>query len=190
MSRNRFALDDVLANLPTANKAESSQYERSTTLSDKYVELDFTNLNKSHIGAYVRYYDAAGNLAPGGWKIKEIDNTGILLHNYASKIKKYFKKRVKYSDISKLYKYHDPDRKIITKDSAITTLQQPNTQTNDGEKDIISQIGDKMLFNDTEVLKQKIEMLDGEIQRIDSDVKKIFIMVKKVYLAVFKPPGN
>lgn len=211
MSRNRFDLDTVLSNLPVpkqTNFTDLSQQSKSkkhsansNKLSSNYVEIKKSNLNSIPIGTYLRYFDADGNLKPGGGKLKSLGQNAegesiITFGNFNASTKKYYVWNVKLTDVSKIYKYVKEAGQNSAKgepgqsqpsQSQPSQFQQQFKPIQTEEEKIISQLGDKMLFNDTDSLKQKIDSLEIEIQRISTDLKKIFILVQRLHTAVFKP---
>lgn len=203
-NKNTFALDEVLERLPQNNvikykpnnKSHSATGGAQAKLSSNYIEVKKNKLSEVPTGTYMRYFDSDGNLKPGGGKFKSVGQNAegesiVTLGNFNASTKKYYVWTVKLADISKIYKYvKDSDTNESTPAQTSTvrteehkeTIKKPETE----EEQIISQIGNKMLFNDNELLKQKIDSLELEVQRIDTDLKKIFVLVKRVYARVFQ----
>ena len=198
-NKNTFALDEVLERLPQNNviKHKHKNKYRSTTggdqtkLSSNYIEVKKNKLSEVPVGTYMRYFDSNGNLKPGGGKFKSIGQNAegesvVTLNNFNSSTKKYYMWTVKFADISKIYRYVKDGESVETTparpEEHKETIKKPETE----EEQIISQIGNKMLFNDNELLKQKVDSLELEIQRIDTDLKKIFLLVKRVYTKAFQ----
>lgn len=199
--KNTFALDEVLERLPQNNVIKSkfrATGGAQAKLSNNYIEVKKNKLSEVPAGTYMRYFDSEGNLKPGGGKFKSVGQNAegesiVTLGNFNSSTKKYYVWTVKLADISKIYKYV----KDTTTNTNKTTLAQTSSARSEESKEIIkkpeteeeqimSQIGNKMLFNDNELLKQKIDSLELEVQRIDTDLKKIFVLVKRIHANVFR----
>jgi hypothetical protein len=205
-----FNLDNILAQLPQAQLPQAQlphtqQYAtnvsggaKSSTskaagkaagLSKNYVEVPKNVMKSIPPGTYIRYRTATGELKPGGGRVKSFDDENMTLSNYNYSTKKYFVWKVDYSDISKIYKYIKPT------DSQTEQVQPSQVQPNQvqliqvhtepeyktAEDQLLNEIGTKMLFNDTELMQQKINNLETELQRIDADLKKVFLLVKRLY---------
>lgn len=204
-NKNTFALDEVLERLPQNNviksKSQPTTRGAQAKLSSNYVEVKKDKLSEVPTGTYMRYFDSEGNLKPGGGKFKSVGQNAegesiITLGNFNASTKKYYVWTVKFADISKIYKYVKDGESDKTTTKPQSTAQNPSARSEESkeiikkpeteEEQIISQIGNKMLFNDNELLKQKIDSLELEVQRIDTDLKKIFLLVKRVYARVFQ----
>ncbi len=213
-STNIFSLDNILADLPGKNSSDISgglvKKNVSTSLSDNYIEIDKNALTDVATGTYVRYYDGNGVLKPGGGKIKNILHNSdgdkvLVLTNYNVANKRLFVWNVPFSNISKIFKHTGKNKKVKAKPGAKNEQRAPQKQNIDLpeepeqsvdneppvslEDDILNQIGGKMLFNDGEMLRQKVDALENDLKRMDSDLKKLFVLVKRLYTNVFKP-GN
>ncbi len=204
-----FDLDAIIDQLPTAtgvnlnarkpNKSGGAT-KATAKLSKNYVEVNKSKLGELPTDTYLRYIDMEGNLKPGGGKFKSIgqnDEGEPILHlsNFNLSTKKYYLWNVKLSEISKIYRYvKDGDSRELPATQNTTTpapnkpdvsnLQDDKPPTE--EDKILLQLGDKMLFSDNELLKQKVDAMDVDLQRIDADLKKIFTLVKRLYKTVFQ----
>jgi len=207
-----FNLDNILSDLPdgqpvfnggvgknknTPQKSSSA----SNALSNKYAEVRKSDLSTIPIDTYIRYSDLSGNLKPGGGKIKSTEalpdgDVLIKLGKYNMSSKKFYMWSVKLSEISKIYRYTaaEPSASNLSNYSTPTpstsnlstsnpSASRPKTE----EEQIINRLGDKMLFDDNEMLNQRITNLEAGIQKLDDDVKKIFMLVKRLYNSMGAP---
>jgi hypothetical protein len=191
----QFDLDKILSSLPvnnndnlvqSSNKSSvSGGAAKTNTLSDKYVEVSLDNIGDLPVGTYIRYKDADGNLKPGGGRVKELvsDKGGapaIKLYSYNGRLKKSFVWTVKVGNISHLYRYVRDETAQLLK-SVTKTTPSLNNELKSGESDILDQLGNKMLFNDNEMLKQKIDTLEAEVAKLSADQKKMFMVIKRLH---------
>ncbi len=211
-AQGMFDLDVIIKDLPTGEPADRSvsrvygrglKKSKASNVLDNYTEVPKAKIGEIPVGTYVRYADLDGTLKPGGGKLKSlgVNAEGVQvmnLGNYNMGTKKYYAWSVKLPEISVVYKNNKSAETHST--PVQSTMQSSNTgqssiaieKTHEPEKilteedQIMNQIGSKMLFNDTDMLKQKIDMLEAEVQRIDGDMKKIYILVKRLYKAVFQ----
>lgn len=176
-------------------------------LSSSYVEVkksDVTSLPKE---TYVRYADASGVLKPGGGKIKSIEHTPdgdvmVKIGKYNVSTKKYFMWSFKLSEVSKVYRFVPPATSTTKQNAGVSSSSSNNSFTpgaynsnssmpsvspgqpippSTEEDRIINQLGDKMLFDDAEMLTQRLNMVEASVQKLEEDLKKIFILVKRIY---------
>ncbi len=209
-TRQLFDLDKIIDKLPTASggnlnarkPGKSGGANKATAkLSKNYVEVNKANLGELSTDTYLRYIDTEGNLKPGGGKFRSLgqnnDGEPILnLSNFNVSTKKYYLWNVKLNEISKIFRYvKDGDShempSVQSKQSTSTAntanTDIPNTPTLTTEEDqIISQLGNKMLFSDNDMLKQKVDAMEVSIERLDADLKKVFTLVKRLYKTVFQ----
>lgn len=193
---------------PKTKTGKSISGGSQAKLSDKYVEVKKNQLSSVPIGTYLRYIDSDGNLKPGGGKLKSIGENAegenvVTLNNFNMSTKKYYVWSVKLTDISKIYRYVKDSQELKEskeakeRNSIQSTVRQKNVSDSTPNQDqepepetveeqILSQLGNKMLFNDNELLKQKVDSLELEVHRIDTDLKKIFMLVKRIHAVVFK----
>lgn len=68
-------------------------------------------------------------------------------------------------------------------ESEITTSTQPLSH----EDEILNKLGNKLLFEEGDVLKQKVENIESEVFRLNEEMKKMFILVKRLYRMLEKP---
>jgi hypothetical protein len=204
-----FNLDVILSDLPTNAPQYTSRPSGQTAvtgganeLSDKYIEVSKDKIKDIPVDTYIRYKDADGNLKPGGGRIKEIlsnpkgeDVMKLLVFN--AKIRKYYPYLVNLDKVSKIYRYvKDNDTTAVVKKQTAPkkNVSQVSKSKDDSsfsesepiseEEHILNQLGDKMLFNDNELLKQKISILEAEVDKLINDQKKLFIFVKRLHSAI------
>jgi len=148
---------------------------------ENYVEVPKTSWSQLPKDTYVRYIDKDGKVRAGG-KVKSInlDNgeTVMSLGKYNVSLKKFFMWKVKFRNISKLYKYNntnttDPVQQIVQKS------EKKEYETD--EDNIMNQLGNKLLFEEGDLLKQEIESVKGDIKRLDENMIELFGMIKKLY---------
>ena len=192
-----FDLDKILGSLPdgrTGGAQRTSELSEKSTnnkkskssLSNKYVEIPKSSLSSLPSNTYVRYKDLDGDLKPGGGILREVvgkdNNQMIRLYRYDKVAKKHFNWLVKLNEISKIYKYvRDEDN-----NAAPSTIQEPQKvdSPKSEEENILNQLGNKMLFNDNDILKQKVDLLEAEITKLATDQKKMLSIIKRLYQTI------
>jgi hypothetical protein len=50
---------------------------------------------------------------------------------------------------------------------------------------LMSKLGDKLLFDDNDSIKNRLDGLEVKTQRLEDDLKKVFLLVKKIHEKVF-----
>lgn len=148
---------------------------------ENYTEVPKTSWSQLQKDTYVRYIDKDGKVRAGG-RIKSIasDNgeTVMNLGKYNVSLKKFFVWKVKFSNISKLYKYNN----TTTTTPVQQIVQNSGKKEYETEEDnIMNQLGNKLLFEEGDLLKQEIESVKGDIKRLDENMIELFGMIKKVY---------
>lgn len=76
----------------------------------------------------------------------------------------------------------DPDEQFEMDSNAITDAKPMSR-----EDDVLHKLGNKLLFEEGDMLKQKVENLESEVFRLNEETKKIFILVKRLYRMLEKP---
>ena len=194
-------------------KTKRQYNKKPIEANSNYIEISKDKLAELPRDTYIRYIDNNGITKPGGGKFQAIgqNNIGepaINLARYDALSKRFFTWSVKLSEISKIYKYiktkptevnssnsnaptnaqfnmYPPIANVPFSTTNLHSIQEPKTYTSEEDK-IISQLGDKMLFNDSELIKQKVDLLEVEVHRIDEDLKKVFVLVKRIYKKVYQ----
>lgn len=181
---NLFNLNDIVPSQQISGGASQKSKKSAKPTAEalkNYVEIPKSAL-ADNIGAYIRYLEPDGNLKPGGGKIKAVDDADVTLSNFQFATKKFFVWKVPLTGISKVYKHmKDAKETKDTKETTHTVQTIPAEEHKSVEDQIMSAIGTKVLFNDTDMLHQKISKLENDMQRIDEDLKKVFILVKRLY---------
>ncbi len=176
-----------------ATKKKTSAKNTAYELSDRYVEIPKSALPDLPVDTYIKYRDSDGNLKPMGGKYKELYTSSsgeqiIRLVRYNKYTKKSFVWTVKIPKISKIYKYVDdpssakPKSYIDEPRETEPRKDEPQTE----EDKILNQLGNKMLFNDNDMLKQKIDTLEAEVAKLAADQKKMFTVIKRMYTNMYQ----
>lgn len=182
-------------------------------LSNKYVEVPKNKLATLPLNTYIRYRDSTGALKPGGGKVREIltidKEQYVRLYNYNVPTKKHFNWKVKLADMSKIYRYvRDNDDGSSTapiptstasknvkpttsqansnQHAANSTTSSNSSQFQSEEDQLLSQLGEKMLFNDNDLLKQKVELLEAEVNKLATDQKKMLNIIKRLHNTIYQ----
>jgi hypothetical protein len=141
---------------------------------DNYIEIPKEEWNTIPLNTYIRYKEN-NTIQQGGKIINVTSNTSITITLYIYTYRKHVTKTILFSDITAIYKF-------IKKDNAIQS-NEPQEQTSS-----ISQLGDKILFNNNETLKEEIDILKKEIEnlkshitRIDENTVSLIKMIKKIH---------
>ena len=161
------------------------------------------------IRTYIRYMTNDGKLKTGG-RIKSItkETDGSLtfaINKYAKRRTLVWE--INSKKISNIYEYTKVDPKKKAKGGAQMAQQMnvqggmqanglvpqmmyggvssPNQQMQympqSQPTSVLSQLGDKLLFDDKDTIVRRLDMLEARTQRIEQDLKKIFMIVKRMY---------
>lgn len=76
----------------------------------------------------------------------------------------------------------DPDEQFEI-DSELVVEAKPLSR----EDEVLHKLGNKLLFEEGDMLKQKVENLESEVFRLNEEMKKIFILVKRLYRMMERP---
>ena len=183
----------VFGGAPSVKKSAPVVNGQTKPIDETYTEFDVSEITSIPLNTYIRFNDLEGNLKPGGGNIKGFtlaDNDLIVtIGSRNPSTNKYYTRSVKTSELSKVFAKNlgksgtkpiiKQVNKPVNKPAILDTSDVPETH----EEQILSQLGNKLLFDDAEMLRQKIDNLDAEVKRIDVDLKKIFVLVKRLYKA-------
>lgn len=198
-----FDLDKIVEALPqpvrmggAGRTAKSSGTEIPNDI-NSYTEINKSSWMNIPVDTYIRYVDQEGKWRPGA-RIKSIkqnpDGTSsFVIGKFNPFIKKFTKWNVAFSNIATLYKLKDDVKasgevkplKVLT----TTTPQNispevaaPVTNPKESnEEQILGQLGNKLLFEDGEIIRHKVESLEAEVQRMNEDLKSLVILIKRIY---------
>ena len=157
-----------------------------------YTEIPIAGWRGIPLGTYIRYINFEGILKTGGTVKKiteESDNSITLSITKSGGGKKFMHWTINSAKISKIYRYSKPnkEKKMSKKDArgggagTSASFDGINDGASKAETAILSQLGDKLLFDDSETIKNRLDMLETRAQRLEQDLKKVFILVKRLY---------
>lgn len=188
---NIFSLDTILKEIDNTDKSNidntidetkttKKKNNKKTTINmNNYKEIPKEEWNSIPLGTYIRYKE--NNIIQQGGKITNIvNNTSITINKYNYFRRKYNTKTIMFNDITNIYRYIKNEQQITDQKTTDTNLSDPATP--------MSQLGDKLLFNNNESLKDEIDNLKREIDtlkahitRIDDNTVSLIKMIKKIY---------
>lgn len=202
-----FDLDNIISELPqpdisggkgnktTANSAKPVKAYAAST--DAPLDMEnYTEINKAGwmsipVDTYIRYIDTDGKWRPGA-RLKSIrqnpDGTNsFVIGKFNPFIKKYTKWNVPFNNVSELYKMHENVSKevkmpkIINPNVAPEVVAAPSNDKESAEEQILGKLGNKLLFDDGEIMRHKVEGLEAEVQRMSEDLKNLLTLIKRIY---------
>ncbi len=159
---------------------------------ENYTEVPRTLWTQLQKDTYVRYIDKNGKIRAGG-KIKSFTSvdgdTFMTLGKYNVATKKFYIWKVRFNDMSKLYRFNIDKNTTEAPQNTINT-STPAIQSSKPDDNFMHQLGNKLLFEEGDLLKQEIESVKKDIKRIDENVLVLFGMMKKIYkkLGMLKKP--
>lgn len=207
-----FELDDIIGGLPQPTFAVAggkptkhsgtTQLAEITSDMDSYVEINKTGWMSVPVDTYIRYTDQEGKWRPGA-RVKSIkQNTdgsyAFEVGKFNPFIKKYTKWRVPFNNIAILYKLKDDNRlnteprapRIIATTAPANISPEVTGAAGDSresnEQQILGQLGNKLLFEDGEMIRHKVEGLEAELQRMNEDLKSLVTLIKRIYTRLDK----
>jgi len=192
---NMFNLDKIIQELPEPDYTSDIEVPKkpkktsgSSELNSKYEEVPLTDISEILPGTSIKYKDSEGKIQTAG-KFDSVNGDVCNFNFFLATKRIYVPKKVKIADMKKIFKYLPtegklPGETIKKKDSesqADTKSQASVKTTRNTQEDILSQIGNKVLFNDTELMNQRIIKLEADVEKIHSDMKKMFTLIKRLY---------
>lgn len=200
-----FDLDTIVSALPQPTQilgaGKSSRPNKSQGTSAPDDMASYTEINKSSwlsipVDTYIRYIDQSGNWRPGA-RVKSVkqDPSGgnsFVIGKFNPFIKKFTKWSVPFSNIATLYKLKDdvkqvsdskPIKLITTTPQNISpeVAAQITNPAESNEEQILGQLGNKLLFEDGEMIRHKVDGLEADVQRMSEDIRKLGIIMKRLY---------
>jgi hypothetical protein len=167
-------------------KEPSNLVEQEKILKNRYLEISKNTWMDLPLNTYVRYIDENGVLKTGGRITAKIDNTYFTI----TKTSLYTRTQewtVDIHKIKRLFKFVDDKKKKTTveggagdkevqktnddniseqyQDTLQPTMQQPSRQ-----QTFMSQLGDKLLFDDNSILADRIDKLEREVSQNTKDL--------------------
>jgi hypothetical protein len=179
--------DEIKGAGKKANKSYSFE-----DLHKKYLEITPENYGKLEVKDYIRWINKDGTISDG-FTISSIDDKKFKIKNKTGDF------TFDPSLFNKVYKFNKVvnirNTGIITPDGVIPfeeagqagqaghfghTAQVGHMET-PPKDDVLSQIGNKLLFDDSHVIKLDIENINVKIKKMELDIKNMFIFLKKVH---------
>lgn len=173
-----------------------AQKKEAETKGVSYVEIPKKDWKKLQKGDYIKYSDEKHpELRPFGVKIMSVDNPDVIkVGRFNAKQKRYFTWSVEVPKIMKLLKYvgsrdnnqrNKPPVMDISEQQKLDFPQpleivQPKKPLSP-EDQIIDQIGTKILFDESEMFRRRIEELEASNKKMDAAIKKMFIFIQNLY---------
>jgi hypothetical protein len=133
---------------------------------------------------YIRYMTIDGILKTGG-RIKSIEL--MTDGSYDIEISKYRRGKAliwstNTKKISNIYEYTNVKDSVKDSVNGVNGVNGVNDSVNGvSSHSVLSQLGDKLLFDDKETIINRIDMLETRSQHIEQDLKQIFQLVKRIY---------
>jgi len=173
----------------TRNKPKEN-YEKSLS---SYEEVSKSNWRFIEPGTYIRWLTLDGELKKGG-KVNEITvnkdgSLSIVITKFAGKPMRF---TINTKTITNIYKRiissNMPNSNI---NNSTTPKPQINTQINNLPtdstnstitNDVVTQLGDKILFGDIETLNSRVDVLEASVQKQQDDLRRLFLLVKKALI--------
>ena len=201
-----FNLDDIVASLPTAGSGEVSGGGNKTTKAAVHVAIpddisQYTEISKSAwlnipTNTYIRYVDQNGKWRPGA-RLKSIRQApdggyAFSIGKFNPGVNKFVGWKVPFSNVATLYKLkNDVGAPTKSKPAKIAVVVPPNISPEvmlqvdnpkqSNEEQILGQLGNKLLFEDGEIIRHKVEGLEAEVHRIGEDLTALVTLIKRVY---------
>lgn len=162
----------------------------------KYNEVPRDAWHDLKKGDYIRYKNEKGELKPGGTVrsiINNPDNTisiqlfkkmGAKFANFAinaSKTQNIYLFDKQYSSYQPNQQQSDQADNRQAQQHVQGGNAQDNQQKKSHQEKLLVQLGDKLLSDDGESLKNRLDAQEVRTQRIEQDLKKLFLLVKKMY---------
>jgi hypothetical protein len=179
--------DEIKGAGKKANKSYSFE-----DLHKKYLEITPENYGKLEVKDYIRWIKKDGTISDG-FTISSIDDKKFKIKNKTGDF------TFDPSLFNKVYKFNKVvnirNTGIITPDGVIPfeeagqaghfghngQVGQAGHMETPPKDDVLSQIGNKLLFDDSHVIKLDIENINVKIKKMESDIKNMFIFLKKVH---------
>ena len=175
-----------------SNETDISSKDTPKTL-EKYMEVPRSAWSSLPSNTYIRYVNSNDGELKSGGRILEINN-GDTNGEYVFKLVKYIGRTVIWyvstKIISKIYRLKpeylfEKNTKMSEKKGGTTdtsVANQQSTKNESAEVTTLTEIGNKILFNDNDVLSKRIDTIELRIEKIENNLQKIFNMVKTIYM--------
>jgi hypothetical protein len=160
-----------------ANDTNVLEYDR---ILNSYTEIPRLQWGSIPLQTYIRYKNTDGELKLGGRLISlmPVGNNYILTINSRNRISGY--KNLTWSvnteKISNIYRYNKARDKVNKIDSTTANVQKKTHH-----EELMSQLGDKLLFDDSESIKNRLDSFEVRLQKLENDLKKLFMLFKRMY---------
>ena len=185
--------------------AKSDPVDQHEKILQSYIEVPRASWSTIPLKTYIRYKTNRNELKTGA-RIKSIDRESddsytIVLRKF-SRGAKTLVWSINTKKISNIYKIKEEkkfQKKTKVKDGGISignsNSNKSNNATNTNNANMLndgfditeqpmstlSQLGDKLLFDDMSTITTRMDMLEVKTQRIEQDLKKLFYLVKSMY---------
>lgn len=169
---------------------EYGDSERHEKILQSYVEIPKSTWGDIELDTYIRYIGMDGQLKTGA-RIKNITeqpdgslSISLCRRSFGSK-KGYFW-TANTSKINKIYRFIDrkEDKKggesgSYTGAANSNVVNNPPPNHTNGN-DLLDKIGEKLLFEDAETLRNKIDTFDTRLQKVEGDIARILNMIHHI----------
>jgi hypothetical protein len=177
-----------------SSKVPKSNADAGAPDLSKYTEVDKSQWMTLPSNTYIRYIDTEGAWRPGG-RVKSIkadtDGNAFVVGKYNMFLKKFTMWNIKFANVTKLYRMIEADKStpkpatnpvgppvtVVHSEAMGGAAHKPETT----EDQILGQLGNKILFEDGDMLRHKVEALESEIQRMGDDQKNLLTLIKRLY---------
>lgn len=205
-----FDLDKIVESLPQSNTmtgGATSKPKKTITPSsvsddiNDYIEINKTTWKNIPVDTYIRYFDHEGAWRPGA-RVKSIKenpdgSSSFVVGKFNPFIRKFTKWNIPFNNIATLYRLKD-DAKVTggARPLKVTTTVPQNISPEvavqisnpreSNEEQILGQLGNKLLFEDGEIIRHKVEGIEAEVQRMNEDLKSLVVLIKRLYTRLDK----
>lgn len=204
-----FDLDEIVASLPQpallpqsktggASKKVSKESHDIPADMSSYIEINKSSWMNIPLDTYIRYIDKENKWRPGA-RVKSIKqnadgSNSFVIGKFNPFIKKFTKWNVPFSNITTLYKLKEesnasekkPLKLVLPPNISPEVVANVPNEKESNEEQILGQLGNKLLFEDGEIIRHKVESLEAEVQRMNDDMKSLVTLIKRIYTRLDK----
>ena len=182
-----------------ARSEDSDQHQK---ILQSYTEIPRTSWSTIPVKTYIRYMTNSKELKTGARLKsleKEANGSYTLTLRKLSRGKKTLVWSINTKKVAHIYKLKDEKKfpkKVKTNPTAVgnvnfncnTEQSAPRMRSvaHDAPQNALSQLGDKLLFDDMSTVTNRLDMVETRCQRIEQDLKRLFLLVKKMNAKMLK----
>jgi hypothetical protein len=169
-------------NSRTDEPEQSEDTDLHTKILQSYVEIPKFSWGVIPINTYVRYITNSSQLKTGS-RVKSIEQQDngsyTIILRKVGQGKKTMVWSINTKKIASIYKLKEEKftKKIKIKNNVVNM----DANIMDAPSNVLSQLGDKLLFDDISTVTTRLDMLESRTQRVEQDLKKLFLLIKRIY---------